>query len=84
MKELKVERLKLKQHLTVRGRAGKSGSITPDVVRNFTPEDFCYGVLKGMSNRIISDVYDYSERNRHKDQQHDWFREWTEKKSGTV
>ena len=46
----------------------KSGSITQMCSENFTPEDFCYGVLKGMSTELYQDVYDYSERNRHKDQ----------------
>ena len=39
---------------------------------------------EGNEYRIVSDVYDYSERNWYKNQTHDWFREWTEKKSGTV
>lgn len=30
----------------------KSGSITQVSSENFTPEDFCYGVLKGMSTEL--------------------------------
>ena len=30
----------------------KSGSITQVYSENFTPEDFCYGVLKGMSTEL--------------------------------
>ena len=30
----------------------KSGSITQMCSENFTPEDFCYGVLKGMSTEL--------------------------------
>ena len=30
----------------------KSGSITQICSENFTPEDFCYGVLKGMSTEL--------------------------------
>ena len=30
----------------------KSGSITQMWSENFTPEDFCYGVLKGMSTEL--------------------------------
>ena len=30
----------------------KSGSITRVSSENFTPEDFCYGVLKGMSTEL--------------------------------
>lgn len=34
---------------------------------------------EGNEYRIVSDVYDYSERNWYKNQTHDWFREWIEK-----
>ena len=81
MKELKVERLKVETTFDgTRVNPEKSGSITQICSENLTPEDFCYGVLKGMSTELYQ-MYDYSERNRYKDQAYDWFREWTEKKS---
>jgi Sugar (pentulose and hexulose) kinases len=53
VKELKVERLKLKQHFDgTRVNPEKSGSITQICSENLTPEDFCYGVLKGMSTEL--------------------------------
>ena len=49
------ERRKIKVETTFDGtrvEPEKSGSITQMCSENFTPEDFCYGVLKGMSTEL--------------------------------
>ena len=49
------ERRKIKVETTFDGtrmNPEKSGSITQVSSENFTPEDFCYGVLKGMSTEL--------------------------------
>ena len=57
-KDLNSERIedrKIKVETTFDGtrvNPEKSGSITHICPENFTPEDFCYGVLKGMSTEL--------------------------------
>jgi len=51
----RTESRKIKVETTFDGtrmNTEKSGSITQMCSENFTPEDFCYGVLKGMSTEL--------------------------------
>ena len=67
-----------------KAESGKKRQYYSDVFRKLYARRSLLWCSEGDEHRTVSDVYDYSEWNRHKDQAHDWFREWTEKKSGTV